>query len=98
MNHTDAPHRRAVPGPHWYLLLLGTDPTQRRTGVGSALVRHGTARADAAGLPCYLDTMNEANLAFYGRHGFEIVHEGVITTGGLRTWGLRRHPVPQRAT
>jgi ribosomal protein S18 acetylase RimI-like enzyme len=42
-------HRRTVPGPHWYLLLLGVDPARQRKGLGTALVRAGLARAAGCG-------------------------------------------------
>ena len=48
------------------------------------------ARADAAGHPVYLETHREANVRFYGRHGFEMVGDDVVD--GLRVWGLRRLP------
>ena len=50
--------------PHWYLSMLGTDPVARGTGVGSRLLRTGLARADADGVPVYLETMNSANLGY----------------------------------
>ena len=87
---SEAAHHMAVPEPHWYLLTLGAEPARQRAGVGGALVRHGTARADAAGVPCYLETMNEANLPFYRRAGFRVVHEAEVPGGGLHVWSLRR--------
>lgn len=84
-------HRETVLGSHFYLLFLGVDPTLKRTGVGSALLSDMTARADAKGLPCYLETMKEENLAFYGRHGFNVAGEDLID-GRLRFWALARPP------
>lgn len=59
--------------PHWYLSMLGTDPVARGTGVGSRLLRAGLARAEADGVPVYLETMNSANLGYYERFGFRVV-------------------------
>jgi ribosomal protein S18 acetylase RimI-like enzyme len=87
---SEAARRVAMPEPHWSLLTLGVDPARQRAGVGGALVRHGTARADAAGVPCFLETMNEANLPFYRRAGFRVVHEAEVPGGGLHVWSLRR--------
>jgi ribosomal protein S18 acetylase RimI-like enzyme len=84
-------HREAVQGSHFYLLFLGVDPSLKRTGVGSALLQDMTARADAKGLPCYLETMKEENLAFYSRHGFQVAAEELVD-GRLRGWGLLRPP------
>lgn len=60
--------------PHWYLALLAVDPDWQGRGLGGALLRPGLERADDEGLPCYLETQKEANLAFYGRYGFEPTH------------------------
>ncbi|KOX20840.1 N-acetyltransferase [Nocardiopsis sp. NRRL B-16309] len=59
--------------PHWYLSMLGTDPVARGTGVGSRLLRAGLARADADGVPVYLETMNSANLGYYEKFDFRVV-------------------------
>jgi GNAT superfamily N-acetyltransferase len=56
---------------HWYLSLLATDPTLWRRGVGTALLEPGLERVDGDGLPCYLETQKESNLAYYRRFGFE---------------------------
>ena len=69
-------HKLDVPPQHWYVWLLGVDPPHQGQGVGSALLRSVTARADRDGVPCYLDTTRERNLTFYRRHGFEVVYEG----------------------
>ena len=58
--------------PHWYLGLLGTDPTMQGRGVGAALLEPTLARADGEGMPCYLETQKEENLSFYARHGFAV--------------------------
>ena len=56
---------------HWYLALLATDPMVWRRGVGTALLEPMLAVADDDGLPCYLETQKEANIAYYRRFGFE---------------------------
>ena len=56
---------------HWYLSLLATDPMLWRRGVGSALLEPMLEEIDGEGLPCYLETQKEANLAYYRRFGFE---------------------------
>jgi ribosomal protein S18 acetylase RimI-like enzyme len=63
-------HKKYMPEPHWYLLIVGVDPELQGRGLGSALVAEGLARADEANAPCYLETSEERNLAFYERHGF----------------------------
>jgi ribosomal protein S18 acetylase RimI-like enzyme len=66
--------KAAVPEEaHWYLSVLGTDPTARGTGVGSRLLRAGLAQADSDGVPVYLETMNSANIGYYEKYDFRVV-------------------------
>ena len=83
-------HERLVPVPHWYLLILGVEPEHQGKGIGSSLIAPGLARADAEGLPCYLETSKERNVAFYRRHGFEVRHEDFIPGGGPKVWMMIR--------
>lgn len=69
--------------PCWYLPIIGVDPTARGRGVGSALLRHALARADADGLPAYLESSNPRNISLYERHGF--VAMGTIQYGASPT-------------
>ena len=61
--------------PHWYLAFIGVDHGLQSRGFGSTLIQHTLARADADGLPAYLESCNPANIPFYQRNGFEIVKE-----------------------
>jgi ribosomal protein S18 acetylase RimI-like enzyme len=83
-------HKRDMPGPHWYLGVLGVEPSMQGRGVGSALIAPVLERADAARLPCYLETEKEINLAFYRKHGFEVMVEDSIPDGGPRYWTMKR--------
>jgi ribosomal protein S18 acetylase RimI-like enzyme len=79
-------------GPsHWYLFILGTEQTAQGQGLGSALLAQVLARLDADGMPAYLESSNERNLAWYGRHGFAITSE-VAIPGGPRIWPMWREP------
>jgi len=57
--------------PHWYLSLLATHPDHRGHGLGVALVAEHLATVDAAHVPAYLESTNDANLARYERLGFQ---------------------------
>jgi GNAT superfamily N-acetyltransferase len=77
--------------PHWYLSLLGTDPTFQRRGVATSLLAPVLARVDEQGLPSYLETQKEANVPWYRRHGFEVV-EQIQARGCPPMWTMWRTP------
>ena len=77
--------------PHWYLGVLGVDPDHQGTGVASALMRPVLERCDTEGLPAYLESSTQANLAFYSRHGFE-VRDKIALGSGPSIWGMWREP------
>jgi ribosomal protein S18 acetylase RimI-like enzyme len=78
---------------HWYLFILGTEQAAQGRGLGSSLLDQALARVDADGMPAYLESSNERNIALYGRHGFEVTGE-VAIPGGPRIWPMWREPRP----
>jgi ribosomal protein S18 acetylase RimI-like enzyme len=91
MNTFEHLHDRDMPGSHWYLFVLGVDPPRQGQGLGGALMGPVLARADAEGLPCYLETQKEINVPFYRKHGFEVVVEDDIANGP-HYWTMKRPP------
>jgi ribosomal protein S18 acetylase RimI-like enzyme len=86
-------HKKCVPEPHWYLMVVGVDPELQNRGVGSTLVKEGLKQADQTGYyPCYLETSEKRNLAFYERLGFLVLEETTLGTGGPLAWAMRREP------
>jgi len=85
-------HQARVPEPHWYLIAVGVDPELQGQGVGSAIVGEGLALADRESKPCYLETSEGRNLAFYERLGFVVLEEATLGKGGPKTWAMRREP------
>ena len=81
---------KAVEGPHWYLMAIGTSQSRQGTGLGSALLELGTAQADAAGIPCYLETGTESNVAYYSKRGFEVTGQAEVL--GFTLYGMVRRP------
>lgn len=75
---------------HLYLWFLGVTPRLQGMGIGSRLLRAGLDRADAAGLPAYLETGTERNVALYRRHGFEPIHAAPVAEGGPMMWHMWR--------
>lgn len=92
---TEPLHQEAMPGAHYYLMLLGVDPPQQGRGTGSALIQPVLARADAEGIPCYLETEREINVRFYLRHGFRVLVETAVPGGGPKIWTMARAPQPR---
>jgi ribosomal protein S18 acetylase RimI-like enzyme len=83
-------HKRRVPEPHWYLMVVGVDPELQGRGIGTALVKEGLALADEARLPCYLETSEKRNVAFYEHHGFVVLETATLGDGGPPAWAMRR--------
>ena len=65
--------------PHWYLPLIGVDPTHQGKGYGTALLTHALKECDRDHLAAYLESTNPRNVSLYERHGFEVV--GKIQAG-----------------
>lgn len=83
-------HQRCLAEEHWYLWVLGVEPTCQGQGIGGRLLRAGLQRADAAHLPCYLETMNPNNVPLYQKFGFTIASEGNIPGSSVYMWGMVR--------
>ncbi len=75
MNRFEHEHKQAMPGDHWYLMIIGVDPPRQGQGVGSALMAPVLAKADESRLPCYLETDKPEDVVFYQKHGFEVVEK-----------------------
>ncbi|MGV0606010.1 GNAT family N-acetyltransferase [Mycolicibacterium sp. XJ1904] len=78
--------------PHWYLGVIGSDPTVRGTGYGQALMRSRLDRCDAEHAPAYLESSNPDNIAYYQRFGFDVTGEIALPDGGPPMWPMWRHP------
>jgi len=81
---------RRVPFPHLYLQLLGVDPAQQGKGYSSLLLRAMFARTDKEGIPCFLETQVEKNVALYQHLGFRVVEEGIVPGSDVSSWAMLR--------
>jgi GNAT superfamily N-acetyltransferase len=79
-------------GPHWWLSHLGTRPSSRRRGYGTALLRPALDRCDAAGLPAATVVSTWAAVRFLRRVGFEVDRAMESSDGSLPLWLLVRPP------
>jgi hypothetical protein len=50
------------------------------------------ARIDEAGLPCYLETLEEQNIRLYEHFGFTVAEESAIPETSLTNWAMLREP------
>jgi GNAT superfamily N-acetyltransferase len=78
--------------PQWYLQLLMVDPVVQRQGIGGLLQASTLESCDRDALPAWVETQKEENLAYYGRFGFEVVHQHHTVADGPSMWSLRRDP------
>lgn len=78
--------------PHWFLSTVAVDPGAQRTGLGRRLVRPHLATLDRHGQPCYLETADPRNVAWYERLGFAVCGEVATFDGGPTLWSMWRDP------
>src|SRR5262249_61768701 len=81
-------------GPHYYLGVLGVDPSCQGRGLGSTLITAGLELADRAGVGAYLETSNPRNLPFYRRHGFQVTRTIAFAPGRPPFYPIWRPPSP----
>jgi GNAT superfamily N-acetyltransferase len=90
MGYAMAVHQRCAPYPHMYLQLLGVDPDRQGEGYSGRLLRPVFHRLDEEGLPCYLETQAEKNVAIYRHFGFKVVEEGIVPGSQVCSWAMLR--------
>jgi ribosomal protein S18 acetylase RimI-like enzyme len=90
LRYTFALEKARPRSEHWYLCLLAADPMAWRRGIGTALLEPSLVAPDEDGLPSYLETQKEANLAFYRRFGFEETERLTPSPGGPALFTMTR--------
>jgi GNAT superfamily N-acetyltransferase len=83
-------HKRHIASPHWYLYLVGVEPTLLGKRYASNLVKAMLSRTDREGLACYLDNTNEKNLPMYQHFGFKVIEEYEVPKTGVNLWAMLR--------
>jgi len=76
---------------HWYLAVLGTDPSAQGRGLGSAVLTRALDQCDDDGVGAYLESSKERNVDFYARHGFRVVRQ-ISLLRGPPMWAMWRDP------
>lgn len=92
--YIDARHRALAPFRHWILLFLGVAPEHQGRGYSSRLLRPMLHRFDEEQLPCFLETMDAANVPRYQHLGFEVVEQSPVPGTDLTTWAMLRQSTP----
>lgn len=77
--------------PHWYLMIIGSDPSVRGAGFGQALMRSGLDRCDGERAPAYLEASKEELVPYYSRFGFDQIGE-IKIPDGPKMWPMWRAP------
>jgi GNAT superfamily N-acetyltransferase len=75
--------------PHWYLAVIGSDPSVRGRGYGQALMHSRLDRVDAEHAPAYLESSKAETVPYYQRFGFEVAGE-LVVPGGPTLWPMWR--------
>lgn len=82
--------RRHPTEPHYYLAVLGIDPSHQGRGLGPRLLAPVLERCDDQRILAWLESTNPKNHSFYLRSGFEIADRHDIADGPTITFFARR--------
>lgn len=93
LGRMEAQHLRE---PHHYVAYVGVAPEGQGQGHGTRLLEPTLARADADGLPAYLEASSPVNVRLYERLGFVATSE-VSVFGSPPLKLMRRPPAPGAA-
>jgi ribosomal protein S18 acetylase RimI-like enzyme len=82
-----------IEGAHHYLYVLGVDTALQGRGLGGALLRRLSSRADADALPAYLETDDPNNVPLYQRFGYRVLTaEQPAALPSVTMWRMQREP------
>ena len=89
---------RAHPhAPHWYLYVVGVDPSHQGRGVAGTLLRSRLDRCDVAGDPAYLEATSVATVPLYAHLGFEATGTPALPSGAPVVTAMWRAPAGRAA-
>ena len=84
--------RRLPHSPYRFLWTIGVEEAARGTGQVRELLKPHLDKADQAGIPVFLETVVERNIAIYHHYGFEVECVYQVDTG-LPVVFMRRSPI-----
>lgn len=85
-------HHQNVSIPHWYLLSMGVGKEYQGKGFAGKMLMPVFNFFDQNGYPCYLETHNPRNIAFYEHFGFAMVEEGKLPDSDKKHYAMLRLP------
>lgn len=85
--------RHRIHPPHFYLRAIGVDPASQARSVGTSLMEPALRVADDRSVGCFLQTVTDANVAFYRQFGFRVVDEYHPTTRWPLVQAMWRDPL-----
>jgi GNAT superfamily N-acetyltransferase len=77
---------------HLYLPFIGVTAAHQGTGLGGTLLRHRLAKADADGVPAYLEASSSRTQPLYERHGFAALGDPIVLPDGPSIQPMWRDP------
>lgn len=88
--HIDSVHQRLVPSKHWFLQAIGIAPKFQGMGYASKLIRPMLVKIDKEHLQCYLETIDEKNVAIYEHFGFKTIDKATVPKTSFTSWAMLR--------
>ena len=92
MSGLTAIEKKHPSAPHYYLMVLGTEPALQGRGIGGQLMAPILERCDRERMPPYLESSKEQNVPLYERNGFKVTEEFTVPDGGPKLWFMWRDP------
>ena len=86
----EAMQTRYAPDPHYYLQTISVSPSAQGQGLASQLIKPFLAKADAAGVSAYTETMTPSNMSLYEHYGFRTMEEYAVPNTDLKMWAFYR--------
>jgi ribosomal protein S18 acetylase RimI-like enzyme len=86
--------RGKPPASHYYLGVIGMDPTMHGLGIGTRLLRSfcDLSASDPLSRGVHLETANPSNVRFYERAGFAVTGQGSLNSATLWCMFLSHGP------
>lgn len=75
-------------GPYFLLDIIGVSPIYQNQGYARRIIESKLNEYDKQPNPCYLETSDKANIAFYEKYNFHLYYEYQLKT--LKIYGLLR--------